>query len=88
MIKEEGKLVYIKDGELKEVSAYLEHEEWLDIEIIAMIDGEEELLCYFKYSNKWMQMNKDFDKDDPNSYQYLPYDKYEIKEVIFTKTIK
>ena len=88
MIKEEGKLIYIKDGELKEAEAYLQHEEWLDIEIIAIIDGKEELLCYFKYANQWMQKNKDFDEDDPKSYQYLPYDKYEIKKVILTTTIE
>lgn len=88
MIKEEGKLIYIKDGEFKEVEAYLQHEEWFDIEITALIDGKEEFLYHFRYNNKWMQKNKDFDKDDPNSCQYLPYDKYKIKEVIFTKTIK
>ena len=44
MIKEEGKLIYIKDGEFKEVEAYLQHEEWFDIEIAALIDGKEEFL--------------------------------------------
>lgn len=35
-----------------------------------------------------MQKNKDFNRDNLKSHQYLPYDKYEIKKVILTTTIE
>lgn len=89
MIKEEGKLIYIKDGKLEETKVFqVPNNDSLFIEIIVMIDGEVQDLFYYKGQNKWMQKNKDFDEDDPDSYQYLPYDKYEIKEVILTTTIE
>ena len=89
MIKEEGKLIYIKDGKLEEIKTLPVHNnDSMFFEIIALIDGEYQDLFYFKGWNKWMQKNKDFDEDDPDSYQYLPYDKYEIKKVVFTKTIE
>lgn len=89
MIKEEGKLIYIKDGKLEETKVFqVPNNDSLFIEIIVMIDGEAQDLFYYKGQNKWMQKNKDFDEDDPKSYQYLPYDKYEIKKVILTTTIE
>lgn len=89
MIKEEGKLIYIKDGKLEEIKTLPVHNnDSMFFEIIALIDGEVQDLFYYKGQNKWMQKNKDFDEDDPDSYQYLPYDKYEIKEVILTTTIE
>lgn len=88
MMKEEGKLIYVKDGEFKEAKALQIYEDYMFFEIVAMIDGETVDLFYFAGQNEWVQRNKDFDEDDPNSYQYLPYDKYKIKKVILTTTIE
>ena len=56
MIKEEVKLIYIKDGKLEETKVFqVPNNDSLFIEIIVMIDGEVQDLFYYKGQNKWMQ---------------------------------
>lgn len=85
MIKEEGKLIYVKDGEFKEAKVLQIHSDSIFFEIVAIIDGEIVDLFYFAGQNVWVYINRYFGGEYG---EYLPYDKYEIKKVILTTTIE